>query len=557
MPTVPFPDLIGCGYIPLSRKADCQRSINVYRERVESDEGVGAFSLYKAPGLIPMKQPDATKFVNRGSYELNGHLFQGIDDTIYDIVAGFAISVMYGPVLNDGAPIKFAASQTTLMFISGGTLYRISGGLLTTPIVPVPFIDVDFIDNYFVGLAAGTSGSFYFSTDDGATWPGANVQTAEASANQWIALLVHQQVLFIYGNKIHEAFIVGPNAAAPFVPQTTAAQPYGLVGENAHAILGLYRYWLNADKDGQGIVYRAQGYSVQPISDHALENAIRIYARDFGISDAIMMTFKQNGQEFVQLTFPAADASWRLNATVSVATGKPEWFEVSWWDFKLGLYHRHRANTICAAFGKIIVGDFANGWLYEMSVDEYTDFGFPLRWERQCPHILQDNKNVSYDRLELGAETGVGLATPLWLNSYSMDAATFAAALAALVPGTISASDAAVLQLIYNGTPYTPLTPYPDPTILVPLGFFPWGATITYNNAPLGDPPLIQMKYSDDGAKSYSQELARSLGQSGQDVPVVWDRLGAGRDRVYDINGSGPYKLALTTSWLDVEALLS
>ena len=557
MATIPFPDLLGAGYLPLSRKAECQKAINVRRERVESDEGVGKFSLYKAPGLTAASQPNAAKFVHRGSYELNGHLFQVIDDTVYDLTVGYVINATYGPIANDGLPVKMAASQTTLMLLSAGNLYRISGGALTVPAVPVPFNDIDFLDNYFIGLAQGTSGSFYFNTDDGVTWPGGNVQTAEASANQWLALIVHQEILFIYGNKIHEAFVVGTDPNAPFIPQTTAAQPYGLVAQNAHVLIGLYRYWLNADKDGQGIVYRAQGYSVTRISDNALENAIRGYARDFGITDAIMMTFKQNGQEYVQLTFPAADVSWRLNASIAEVTGKAEWSQVLWWDFKLGQYHRHRANTICAAFGVIVVGDYANGWLYEMSPDEYTDFGFPMRWERQCPHILQDNKNVSYDRLELGAETGVGLAVPLWLNNYSLDPATFAANLAALVPGTITQAQANVLQAIYDGTPYTPLNPYPDPTVLVPLGFFPWGATITYNNAPLGDPPYVRMKYSDDGAKSFHQELARSLGQSGEDKVVAWDRLGAGRDRVYNLNGDGPYKLCITTAWIDAEAMLS
>lgn len=558
MATVPFNDLIGCGYLPLSRKADCQKSINVYRERVESDEGVAPFTLYKTPGLSPVMQPSAAKFVNRGSYELNGHLFQVIDDTIYDITAGYILSGTLGPIANDGKPVVMAASQTSLFLLSAGTYYRVNSGALSLPGVPVPFCDLDFLDNYVIGLAADTSGQFYFSTDDGATFPGGNVQTAEASANQWISMIVHQQVLFIYGNKIYEAFTVGTNAAAPFIPQTTAAQPYGIAAPRSLALIGLYRYWLDANKDGQGIVYRAQGYSVTRISDHALENAIRGYARDFGISDAITMTFKQNGHEFVQITFPAADASWRLNATVAEATGKAEWSQVAWWDFKLGLYHRHRANTIVAGFGTILVGDYANGWIYEMSPDYYTDYGFPLRWERQCPHIVENNVNVSYDRLELGIETGVGLGTPLWLNGYSLDPATFAANLAIQVGlATITADQAVVLQKIYDGTPYIPLNPYPDPTVLVPLGFFPWGAKITYNNAPLGDNPPIRMKYSNDGAKSFFQELSRGLGGEGEDVVVAWDRLGAGRDRVYNFNGDGPYKLAMTTCWLDAEALLS
>ena len=551
-----FEQLIGAGYLPLSRKAECQKAINVYRERVESDEGIGTFTLYRSPGLAPVLQPDASKRCCRGSFELNGVLVMAIDDMVYFITAGYVIDETYGPIADNGKPVVMAYSRTTLMIVSAGVLYRINLGILTAPVTTFTVCDIAFIDNYFVALADNppaipgathSSFQFYFSDDDGATWPAGNVQTAEASANAFMSLIVHQQALYMYGTKISQVFLVGTNANAPFVPQQSAVIPFGTAAPRSLAQIGLYRYWLESDKDGCCMVYRAQAYSSERISDHALENALRAYDKTCSINDAIGMTYKLNGHEFYRITFPMADATWELNITVMMATGKPEWVQIGWWDFQHGQYHRHRANTIVAAFSRIVVGDFENGWIYEMAPENYTDYGFPLRWERQCPHILEENKQVIYDRIEIGAETGVGLESPLYLNNYSMDQATFAAALATQVGlATVTAAQALVLQAIYDGLPYVPLNPYPDPVVMTGLGFFSWGTD-----------PTIRLQYSDDGAKSFNQELARSLGRAGEDVQVAWDRLGAGRDRVFHIAGDDPCKLALTTAWLDAQALSS
>jgi len=547
-----FKELLGCGYIPFSRKADCQRSINVYREVVESGDGINSFVMYKTPGLTPAIQPNAALSVCRGSYELNDHVFVVIDNTLYDITfaAGvYTLNATYGPLANDGLPVVMAASETTLMIVSAKTLYRLSG-VLTTPAVTFTPIDIAFIDNYFVALAefiVGVGSQFFFNRDDGVTWDPADVQDAEASANALLALNVQNQVLYLYGNRITQPFLVGTNPNAPFDPQQNAVIPYGIKAPRSLAQVGNYRFWLGRNLNGEGVVYRGDGYSVRRVSDHALENHIREYEKTFGTADAIGMAYQQNGHEKYRIVFPAADASWELNSTVMDATGKAEWYEVLHWDFKMGQYHRHRSNTIVSAFGKILTGDYANGWLYELDLNNYTDYGFPQRWERQCPHILQENKRVVYDRLEIGAETGVGLSSPLWLNNYSMDYATFVAALAAAVAGgDVTADQALVLQAIYDVTPYTPLIPYPTPAVMQSLGFFEWGTD-----------PQIRMKYSDDGAKSFNQELSRSLGRSGEDVEVFWDRLGAARDRVYNINGDEPCKLALTIGWLEAEALAS
>lgn len=518
--------------------------MNVHRERIESGEGAENFVLLKSPGMLPYITDTKVGPV-RGQYELNGHDFIVVGDTVYDYVNDI-LQFSYGPIANAGNPVFLAASQNTLMILSENTLYRLNTGVLTLIAAPatVTFVGIAFLKNYFIALAE-TLSQFYWSTDDGATFPAANVQTAEADANQCLAIVSIHQQLAIIGNRITQWFYVIGNASAPFSPIDSGVIRSGTMSAATVKALGESLFWLERNKDGEGKVIMTNGYNAERVSNHAVENKFREYARDFGIDDAYANAFEMNGHQFYRITFPSADATWEYNKTVSAATGIPEWEEVPWWNWELGTYHRHRGMSIVSAFGKILVGDHSNGIIYEMSPDIYHDFGYPLVWNRRTPHIVEENKEVAYDRLDLGMETGVGLASPLWLNQYSLDPGTFAADLATAVgAGTVTAPQALILQKIYDVLPYVPLDPYPDDIVMTALGFAKWG-----------DDPQIVMSYSNNGGKTFSNELSRSLGRSGTDKDVYWNRMGAGKDRVWDFWGDAPCKLAITAAYFDAEVL--
>mgnify|MGYP000654553980 CR=1 FL=1 len=56
-----------------------------------------------------------------------------------------------------------------------------------------------------------------------------------------------------------------------------------------------------------------------------------------------------------------------------------------------------------------------------------------------------------------------------------------------------------------------------------------------------GSDPQIMMKYSDDGGRTYSNELWTKLGKVGEyRTRVKWNRLGMSRDRVYQVMVTDP-----------------
>lgn len=532
---VPFEALVGPAYTAFSSKADVQLSVNCYRQRVQSGQGVNPYVLYKSFGITPYIT-DIPAGVHRGSYELNGHAFYVVGNTVYEYIDAVQQRT-YGPIANDGLPVFMAASEVSLLIVSANTLYRINAATLSTPATSFTPGGIAFLKNYFVSFDVNTN-DFYFSSDDGATWPAGNIQTAEADANFIVAIMAHQQLLWLIGNRITQVFYVVANADAPFSPVDSGVIQSGAKAAASVRQCGESLIWLERNKEGEGSVVMTSGFSIARVSDYFAVNFIESLAQDFDISDAIGMSFTLGGQDFYRLTFPSADKTLEFNRT------EKDWEELQWFNWRMGTFHRHRGNTIVAASGKILVGDHTNGIVYEMGVHLFTDYGFPLRGLRRTPHIVNNNRQVWYGRMDLGCETGVALLTPLWLNDYSQDAATFAANLATAVAGaTVTAAQAIVLQQIYDFAPYTPLDPYPDDATMTSLGFYKWG-----------DDPQIELQYSNDGGETFSGALSRSMGRVGQKrLQPSWNRLGEAEDRVFQLTFSDPVKYAITNAWLDIE----
>jgi hypothetical protein len=471
-----FPGFVGPSASLFSTKADCQRTENLMLERIESGQGVNSNTFYRSPGLRQWLRP-ALAGRWRGLFERNDHVIGLLDGTIYDLT-GPGVGLTYGPIADDGSSVTMAASPTSVLFVSAGMLYRLNSAALTTPVLTFTPVAVIFIANYFVALADDMQ-QFYFSRDDGATWNAGDVQTAEASGNNLLAMIVQNQTLFIYGNRITQPFLVGTNANRPFIPQPNAVIRMGILAPASLAELGVARFWLGRNADGQGVVYKSTGYDFAKISTHDQDNAIRGFA---GPQNAVGWVHQTNGHDFYRLTFPAADVTLEYDDT------EKNWVQVGGWDSIHGRMQRHRGNCAVSAFGKTLVGDYTNGKIYEMSMDFKDDDlahgGARIRWSRRAPHLINEHKRIDYSEFELLAETGVG-----------------------------------------DGSNADPLL----------------GAV-----TPEAD-PQVEIRWSDDGGKTFGNPLQRSLGKQGENATrVLVDRCGIGRDRVWEVSGSAAVKLAIT-----------
>jgi hypothetical protein len=231
------------------------------------------------------------------------------------------------------------------------------------------------------------------------------------------------------------------------------------------------------------------------------------------LSDAIGYTYQQDGHAFYVLVFPSANTTW----VYDVAT--QAWHERAGWND--GSFTRHRSNCQMAFNGRVIVGDYAAGKIYAFDPDVYADDGQIQKWLRSwraLPTGQNNLKRTSHHSLQLDCESGVGL-------------------------NVISDNDG--YEAIATETSIEITTETGEVIV-----------TSEYVGA-VGWNPQVMLRWSDDGGHTWSNEHWTGMGPIGQtNRRVIWRRLGMTtklRDRVYEISGTDPVKIAV----MGAELLLS
>jgi hypothetical protein len=71
-----------------------------------------------------------------------------------------------------------------------------------------------------------------------------------------------------------------------------------------------------------------------------------------------------------------------------------------------------------------------------------------------------------------------------------------------------------------------------------------------------GSDPQVMLRFSDDGGRTWSNEITQTMGAIGAYLTrVIFQRLGISRDRIYELRISDPVKRAIVGASLDIEEL--
>jgi hypothetical protein len=261
---------------------------------------------------------------------------------------------------------------------------------------------VQFIDGYFVFNKTGT-GQFQITALYNTTIDGLDFATAEGAPDLLLSVLVDHRELWLFGETSTEVFFNSGNSDFPFERINGAFIEQGCAAKFSPAKMDNTVYWLTADERGQGTVQRAQGYSPQRVSTHAIEYALGQMPR---IDDAVAYTYQQEGHSFYVLNFPTAQKTWVYDAAVNL------WHERAWLDPVSSVLKQDRAICQMAFAGETIVGDWETGNLYVLDLDYFTDNGALIPRIRSCPHISSpDYKQQFFASLHVDMQAGVGLTT--------------------------------------------------------------------------------------------------------------------------------------------------
>ncbi len=397
-----FPGFIGPSYQLNSVNVDCQRCINLYPEVDEIGTGKEkeVAALVGTPGLTlwgtigdgPIRGMYVAK--NQGTlYAVSGNVLYSVDS------AGTGTSL--GTINSPLGPVSFADNGVTMVLVDGEFGYQVTLADNTfSEITDTDFTGADqvwFLDGFFVFNHPGT-GQYFISGNYAVTFDALDYATAESSPDNLKGIAVANNNLWLFGGDTIEVAYNSGAADFPFERIRGAVIGNGVSAAFSIANMEDTLYWLGSNKDGAGIVYRNNGYQPMRISTHAVENAIRGYG---DVSGTTSYTYQESGHKFYALNFENADTTWVFDATTNL------WHERSY--LHEGVYERHRAECHAFAYSKHVVGDYANGKLYEMSLSSYSDNGDPIARRRRAPHFTDGLKLVSHHSFQLDIEAGVGL----------------------------------------------------------------------------------------------------------------------------------------------------
>jgi hypothetical protein len=392
----------GASYTTQSSDQACNRLINLYPEISEEPNGtksIGAF--YAVPGFSVYCNTGVVGEVRAEYKSSDGKGFAVVGNTVFRLVAGVATNL--GTIGTSSGIVSIADNGLQLCIVDGslGYLVNLTTLALTTitdPDFPNGAIQVVGQDTYFITFQPSTQQFFISANNDGSSWDSLDFGSAEGSPDAISAMISDHRELLLYGPLSTEVFYNSGNADFPFERREGAYIEHGIIAPFSLAKMDNSVFWLGGDDKGSGIVWKIDGYQPQRVSTHAVEFAIRSYAT---VSDCRSITYQENGHTFLLMIFPSVGKCWAYDAATNM------WHERA--HFSNGEFTRWRGNCHMFHEGKHLVGDYENGTIYEMSLNNYTYNGDPRKWLRAWRVPANENKKVFYYKLIIDIQAGVGL----------------------------------------------------------------------------------------------------------------------------------------------------
>ena len=542
--------ILGSSYVARSVNAADARMVNLFPEAIP-DGGKEPGFLNRAPGMRLLANMGDGPI--RGLWQFGGYGYAVSGETLYKISSIWGVTVI-GTVAGSSGPVSMSDNGTQLFIACNGPSFIYNSSTLEFKQIDDPdfpgAVTVGYLNGYFVFNEPNSQRLWITQLLDGQSIDPLDFASAEGSPDGLVSILIDHKEAWLFGTNSVEVWYDAGTSPFPLVPVQGAFNEVGCIAPFSVAKLDNGIFWLGADARGKGIVYRANGYTAERVSTHAVEWQIQEYGN---LSDAIAYTYQQDGHSFYVLIFPSANTTWVFDVATAL------WHERA--AFINGSFTRHRSNCQMSFSNEIVVGDHELGNIYAFDLNVFSDAGAVQKWLRSwraLPVGTNDLKRTAQHSLQLDAETGAidsSVITPLVVTDVSD------------VNDELLAENGDVL--VWEQTTYESLLTESGDIIVQEDGSFMYydGSPSTIGGAILiqkgivgafGIDPQVMLRWSDDGGHTWSNEHWRSMGKTGEwGRRVIWRRLGMTlklRDRVYEVSGTDPIKIAIMGAELNVSA---
>ena len=391
-----FLPLRGGAYQSSSVLVAAQRCLNLLPELLPPEQGepVPAVDLL-TPGLrlTGVYGDGAWRCLYRST---TGVIYGVVGSELITVGAGFGVTAL-GTLPSGSGPVSMSDNGVDLLVVDGsarGFTVLLATGAFSEVVDPAFYGGdrVDCLDGFFVLNRPGTN-QFYLSNNVSLAWDPLYI-AAKAGKDTLVSLAVVSRELWLFGERITEIWQNTGASDFPLQIMSGGIEHGACAAQSVRATDG-QMLWLGRDRDGQAVVLLGAHYGASRVSTHAIEQVIQKYAT---VSDAVGWSYQINGHTIYVLTFPAADATWCFDLSSRL------WHE--WSSSPDASIHRHRGVCHTAAYGRHLVGDWANGNLYALDAATANDNGSPIQRVRSFPHVVTDADRVFYHRFVADMRTG-------------------------------------------------------------------------------------------------------------------------------------------------------
>ncbi|CAB4121679.1 Bacteriophage P22, Gp10, DNA-stabilising [uncultured Caudovirales phage] len=507
---------VGASYTAPSIYQDAQECINFFPEidPTKAPGSRGVVALYPTAGLVTKTQPHTGEVRALHTMSNGQWLVAVIDRYVYKIDVNFTASQI-GTLGTSTGYVQITDNQTTdyglaAYIVDGPNRYTwtvFNDGFDVLPLTDGPWTGAsscDVVDNYIIYNQPDTQN--WAATDLGSLLSTTGYYGSKDSApDNLVALIVDHRQVYLLGEVTSEVWVdVGNQITGiisfPFQRIAGTTMQHGCAAKGSIARFGESFAFVAKDTRGTATIGVMTGYAYQKISTHAVENTLVGKV----ISDAIAYTYRVEGHEFYVVTFPSIDLTWVYDLATE------QWHK--WLSFSNGSFHRHRSN--CGAFfaNQNIVGDYANGKIYSVQKEVYTEDGQQIKRVRRAPHLVNDFQREYFDELQIQFQPGVG-------TTGATDTSGGDLYIAPLQTFLIGPS-----EIVFIG------------------GEHIVNSDITFN-------PQAMLRWSNDGGSTWSNEHWTAIGKQGKyKNRAIWRRLGMARDRIFEIAITDPVKAVIISA---------
>ncbi len=387
MPLVAIPGFVGPSNVLRSVNADVERTINLYPENTEPGLGKVPAYLVGTPGLTPWLILNDNPV--RGLFSQDDLSVAVGGSSFYAVTNVGPTATFYGSVATNpddpGEPASFASNGTAgnqVLITSGGSGYVFDSFANTLTLIADPDFATyaemcAFMDGYGLSMKKNSRFFQWSALENMTDWDGLDVAERSIGSDNIVAMVRNHRELWLFGSQTSEVWYDQGDPLSPFAPIQGVFIEQGCSAPFSVQRLDNTLLWVGKNVDGAGVVWRANGYTPQRISTHAVERALEqtgFEDNDNGLTLIRSWGYQEDGHLFYGLVLPDVALSRDKERTTwvyDVATGS--WCERATWDPAHGMWLPHVVNNHMFAFNRHLVGDRFSGAIYTQSLSLFTE----------------------------------------------------------------------------------------------------------------------------------------------------------------------------------------